>query len=112
LYIIYNFPPNEAALAKIEIENGNEVAKRFEFYINGKELANGYFELNDEKILRERFEKVIKKRKKLTLDENFLKSINHLGNCFGIAIGFDRLMMLKHKKDEIKDVLYFSYPEI
>ncbi|MFA6119670.1 MAG: EF-P lysine aminoacylase EpmA [Parachlamydiales bacterium] len=112
LYIIYDFPQNEAALAKTQIENGSIVAKRFEFYINGSEIANGYFELNDEKVLRQRFEKIIKKKKRLTLDENFLKSIDHIGSCYGIAIGFDRLMMLKHNLKEIKEVLYFSYPEL
>ncbi|NGX52875.1 MAG: Elongation factor P--(R)-beta-lysine ligase [Candidatus Anoxychlamydiales bacterium] len=113
LYLIYDFPKEEAALAKTYIKNGFERASRFEFFFNGFEIANGYFELNNEKLLRERFEKIIKKKKYLTLDENFLKSINHIGNnCYGIAIGFDRLMMIKHKTHNIKDVLYFSYQEL
>lgn len=113
LYMIYDFPENESALAKVLIKNNKKVAKRFEFFFNNLEIANGYFELNDENILRKRFEKILKKRKKLSLDENFLKSINHLGsNCFGIAIGFDRLMMLRHKTKDIKDVFFCSYKEL
>ncbi|NGX34069.1 MAG: Elongation factor P--(R)-beta-lysine ligase [Candidatus Anoxychlamydiales bacterium] len=118
LYFVYDYPKEEAMLAKTYIKDGNEVAFRFEIFFNGFELANGYLELNDEKILRERFERIIKiKKKHLSkkniLDENFLKSINHIGdNLFGIAIGFDRLMMLRHKTHDIKDVLYFSYLEL
>ena len=52
LYIIYDFPHDQAALAKIVKKNNHFVAKRFEFFFNGLEIANGYFELNDEKILR------------------------------------------------------------
>lgn len=113
LYLIYDFPKEEAALAKTYIKNEVEIANRFEFFFNGFEIANGYFELNDENKLRKRFEKVIKKKKHLTLDEKFLKSINHIGNnCYGIAIGFDRLMMLKYKTHNIKDILYFSYNDL
>ena len=113
LYLIYDFLKEETPLAKTHMRNNIEVAKRFEFYLNGFELANGYLELNNQKIIRKRFEKIIKKKKHLTLDENFLKSINHIGNnCYGIAIGFDRLMMLKHQTHNIKDVLYFSYQEL
>lgn len=112
LYIVYDFPKTQAALAKIQKQHSRLVAKRFEFFFNGLEIANGYFELNDEKILKKRFEKIIKNKKHLTLDEKFLKSVNHIGSCFGIAIGFDRLLMLRHKTNDIKDVLFFSYIEI
>jgi len=112
LYILYDFPKNQASLAKTTYSNGRLVAKRFEFFINGFELANGFFELNDEKILRKRFLKVLRIKKDLTLDEKFLKSINHIGSCYGIALGLDRLMMLKHKSTDIKNVLYFSYLDI
>lgn len=112
LYIVYDFPPSMAALAKIKKKNKNRVAQRFEFFLNGLEIANGYFELNDEKILRQRFEKIIKTKKSLTLDEKFLLCVNNLGSCFGIAIGFDRLMMLRHKTKNISSVLPFSFSEI
>jgi len=62
--------------------------------------------------LQDKFLKIIKKRKNLTLDAKFLSSINCLKNLYGIAIGFDRLMMLKHAKNDIKDVLYFTYSEV
>lgn len=118
LYIVYDFPKEQAELAKTYIKNKKEIAKRFEFFFNGFELANGYFELNNEKILRKRFEKVIKMKKphlskKNILDEKFLKSINGIGNnLYGIAIGFDRLMMLRHNTHNIKDILYFSYQDL
>ncbi len=112
LYVVYDFPASMAALAKIEKKNNQLVAKRFEFFFNGLEIANGYFELNDEKILRQRFNKIIKNKKNLTLDENFLNSINKLGNCYGIAIGFDRLMMLRHKSKNISTILPLSFLEI
>jgi len=112
LYIVYDFPKTMAALAKIEKKNNQFVAQRFEFFFNGLEIANGYFELNDENILRKRFKKILKIKKILTLDEKFLTSVNKIGSCFGIAIGFDRLLMLKHKIKNIKDVLTFSYLEI
>lgn len=112
LYIVYDYPKSMAALAQVEKKNGNLVAQRFEFFLNGLEIANGYFELNDEKILKERFSKVIKNKKNLTLDENFLKSVNNLGSCYGIALGFDRLMMLRHFIKNISDILPFSFTEI
>ncbi|NGX63422.1 MAG: Elongation factor P--(R)-beta-lysine ligase [Candidatus Anoxychlamydiales bacterium] len=113
LYLIYDFPTHEAALAKISKKNGKKVAQRFEFFLNNQEIANGYFELNDEKELRKRFEKIISIKKNLSLDEKFLKSINHIGdNLYGIAIGFDRLMMLRHSTQNIEDVIYCSYLNI
>ena len=113
LYLIYDFLKEETPLAKTHLKNNMEIAKRFEFYLNGFEIANGYAELNNETIIRKRFEKIIKVKTALTIDENFLKALDFIGdNCYGIAIGFDRLMMLKHKSFDIKDVLYFSFPEI
>lgn len=112
LYIIYDFPESMAALAKVEMKNGKFFAQRFEFFINGLEIANGYFELNDEKILEKRFQTIIKNKKNLSLDKNFIKSVNKLGSCFGIAIGFDRLMMLKENSKNISKILAFSYLEI
>jgi lysyl-tRNA synthetase class 2 len=112
LYIVYDFPKSQAALAKVEKKHNILVAKRFEFFLNGLEIANGYFELNDENILRKRLENITKNNKNLSIDEKFLKSTNHLGSCFGIAFGFDRLMMLRHKIKNINKVLYFSYAEI
>jgi elongation factor P--(R)-beta-lysine ligase len=112
LFMIYDFPSSQAALAKTTIKNDEEVAERFEFYYQGIEIANGFHELTDEKIQRERLNLANKKRKeKLPLDEKFLSSLEKLGDCFGIAVGFDRLMMLRHNKKIIKDVLPFSWEE-
>lgn len=113
LYIIYDYPKTQAALAKTVIKDGIEVASRFEFYYQGMELANGFHELSDEKIQRQRLIEANQKRKeKLPLDEKFLASIKQgIGDTFGIAAGFDRLLMLKYNKKSINEVLPFGWQE-
>jgi lysyl-tRNA synthetase class 2 len=111
LYIIYDYPKSQAMLAKTHVINNVECAKRFEIYFNSLELGNGFHELQDEKTQRKRFLEINKKRdKKFLMDEKFLSSLNNLPNCYGIAIGFDRLMMLRHKKNisEIQSISYFD----
>jgi lysyl-tRNA synthetase class 2 len=109
LYIIYDYPKTQAMLAKTHTINKIEYAKRFEIYFNSLELGNGFHELQDEKTQRERFFEINKKRdKKLSIDEKFLSSLNNLPNCYGIAIGFDRLLMLRHKKN-ISDIQSISF---
>lgn len=94
--MIYDYPKSQAALAKIS----NNKAQRFEVYVNGIELANGFNELTNAKEQRARFEKDIKARKALNkftppIDENFLTALEHgLPNCAGVALGIDRLVMI------------------
>ena len=104
LYIIYDYPKSQAALAKTKIEDGIEVAKRFEIYYNSYELANGFHELTCAITQKKRFIEINKKRKeKLEIDESFLQALQKgIGDCFGIAVGFDRLFMLSQKKNSIK----------
>jgi len=111
---IVNYSPERAALAKIrENSNGEEVACRFELYINGIELCNGYEELTDAKEQKKRFLEDIEKRKKMgkpipKIDENFLAALKKgLPECSGVALGLDRLYMLALGKNDIGDVLLF-----
>ena len=90
---IYDYPKEQAALAKIE----GSVAHRFELYLNGVEVANGYQEIQTANEYRDRFTTEIYKREKISkkislVDEEFLKDIKDgLPNCSGVAIGIERL---------------------
>ncbi len=116
-YVIFQYPKSQAALAKTEYIDGFEVANRFEIYYNKVEIANGYFELNDPQEHLNRFREENRKRiligkNPYPLDEKFIHSIGNLPECSGVSVGFDRLLMLSHKKECIKDVLCFSFDEL
>lgn len=96
--IIYDYPKDQAALAQI---NGS-VAQRFELYINGVEIANGYQELQSREDYRFRFNNELIKRKKLSkitplIDKQFLNELKDGGlpYCSGVAIGIERLFSAK-----------------
>ncbi len=108
---IYDFPPSQAQLAKISIDDsGNQVAARFEVYARGMELANGYDELLDAEELRHRFLADNKQRRELgiaemPIDENLLSAMTFgLPPCAGVAVGFDRLLMTVLDKPSIHQV--------
>lgn len=108
-----DFPPEMASLAKVRLdEDGEEVAARFEVYIEGLELANAYDELLDASVLRARFEADNQERDKLglqvmPLDENLLAALAHMPECSGIALGIDRLLMMATQKLNIEQVIAF-----
>lgn len=108
-----DFPPEMASLAKVRIdEDGEEVAARFEVYIEGLELANAYDELLDANILRARFEADNLERKlqglaEMPLDENLLAALPHMPACAGIALGVDRLLMIATRQLKIEQVIAF-----
>lgn len=111
---IYDYPSTQAALAKIERDaNDVSVAKRFELFINGMEIANGYFELTDAQEQSARFEKDQSIRKQKGLPQNpadarLLAALQHgMENCAGVALGFDRLAMLAANADHINEVISF-----
>ncbi len=113
---IYNFPASQAQLAKVvNDQQGNTVADRFELYINGVEIANGYNELLAEKELRKRFEHDNQQRKyqnkaAMPLDEKLLAAMQYdLPECSGVAMGLDRLIMLAMDKQNIKTVQSFGF---
>jgi lysyl-tRNA synthetase class 2 len=90
---IYDYPKEQSALAKID----GPIAHRFELYINGIEIANGYEEIQSADEYRDRFNNELYKRKmiekkKLLVDEEFLRDIKGgLPRCSGVAIGIERL---------------------
>ena len=111
--LIIDYPPATAALAKTALDkNGNLVAKRFELYINGIEIANAYDELADGNALRERFEQdnALRRRHHLPImpiDEHLLAACDDLPPCSGIAVGVDRLLMVMTGAKNLQEVIPF-----
>lgn len=117
LTVLAYYPESQAALAKAALVDGDRVAKRFEVYYQGVELANGYDELADAKEQRRRLTEANEERLKhgkrqLPIDEAFLAALEQgLPEACGVAVGFDRLMMLRHKRDKISDVIAFDWAQ-
>lgn len=109
---IVDYPESQAALANIRQTDVN-VAERFELYINGVELANGYQELLDANEQQQRFEKENNERKKMglpviSIDTNLIAALkNKMPMVSGVALGLDRLLMLALGADSIQDVIAF-----
>lgn len=110
---IYDFPLSQAALARVRLGNP-PLAERFEVYVQGIELANGFHELCDAKEQRQRFINDLSQRNKAAyyppppIDERLLAALEQgLPPCAGVALGVDRLIMLAAKKTSIKEVLAF-----
>jgi len=106
---IYDYPASQAALAKVRNET-LPVAERFELYINGMELANGFHELTETDEQRQRFEADNQKRKiagkdTIPVDEGLLAALPHLPACAGVALGLDRMMMLITGEKDILQVI-------
>ena len=99
--IITDYPKDQAALAQIKTINGEAVAERFEFYFNGIELGNGYHELTNpieqkNRLIKANEERVALGKDSLPFDPELIKALEKgLPDCYGIALGFDRLLMLK-----------------
>lgn len=111
-----DYPAERAALARVNADNPS-VAERFELYIGGLEVANGFSELIDADEQRKRFEEALKKRAEKNrahydMPEKFLRSLNDLPPCAGIALGIDRLAMLYAGADIIDDVVAFIPEEL
>ncbi|MEN6669887.1 EF-P lysine aminoacylase EpmA [Psychrobacter sp. B38] len=111
--LIMEYPPATAALAKMAIDKeGNEVAKRFELYINGAEIANAYDELADGPALKARFEKDNQLRQRhhlpvMPIDERLIAASDDLIPCSGIAVGIDRLFMVITGASSLEEVISF-----
>jgi len=108
---LYDYPAHCAALAKLQ-EADPTVAERFELYINGLEIANGFSELTDAQEQRRRFEDVLKKRAdknwtRYSMPEKFLQSLDTILPCAGIALGIDRLVMVLTDAANMDDVVTF-----
>ncbi len=101
---VHDYPPAQAALARLRKQpDGSEVAERFELYVDGLELANGFRELGDAAEQRRRFEQDQAMRRRRgqplrPLDERLLAALTAgLPDCAGVALGFDRLVMAGHR---------------
>jgi len=109
---IYDYPTQPAAPAKTKKSNP-DVAERFELYIGGLELANGFSELTDADEQRQRFEEALKARTAKNwihyeMPEKFLKILETVPQSAGIALGIDRLAMILADTDKIDDVVAFT----
>lgn len=111
-WIIYNYPISQAALAQVDPMDPR-VAQRFEVYVRGMELANGYHELTCPEQHRQRFiadnlQRQAKGKPLRELDQYLLSALaSGLPACAGVALGVDRLLMLQLSCSDIKEVLNF-----
>ena len=114
---VYDYPSEQAALARISDKNGR-VAERFECFYRGMELANGFHELADAEEQTKRFARDIRTRaesgKPLRKADPYLLAALESGlpDCSGVALGLERLMMLKFNKSSIDEVMPFSIERI
>ena len=116
LVFVVDFLEQQAALSRIIERGGNSVAARFEAYVHGIELANGYWEESDPDILTRRFEadnrlRAARRQTTREIDER-LVSASRAGvpECAGVAVGFDRLLMLMQGRTQLSQVMPFSWP--
>ncbi|RIY00084.1 EF-P lysine aminoacylase GenX [Aureimonas flava] len=114
--ILHDYPIPEAALARPSPRDGR-VAERFELYCCGVELANAFGELTDAAEQRRRFEAEMDERERVygeryPLDEDFLAALGRMPEASGIALGFDRLVMLATGATRIEDVLWTPVADI
>ena len=105
--VVNKWPAHMAALSKID-ENDSLYAQRFEIYAHGIEIANAFNELVDPKEQLQRFIESNQLRSRMGLpslhiDQKFLQDLQYLSPCSGIAVGFDRLLMLIFATNEIKE---------
>ena len=114
--ILDEYPVCEAALARPSARD-RRVAERFELYACGVELANAFGELTDAAEQRRRFEAEMKEKQRIygetyPLDEEFLSALDIMPEASGIALGFDRLVMLATGAPRIEHVLWAPVAEI
>ena len=114
--IIYDWPESQSALAIVRAGPPN-VAERFELYVDGVELANGYHELLDPEELLRRNEIINQQRvadgkSMLPVDSRLVEAMKFgLPACAGVAVGVDRLLMVISGADSISDVMAFGFEE-
>ncbi len=112
IVLIHNYPLTQAALAR-QCEHDPETADRFELMVHGLELANGYGELLDADELRQRNvqnnqKRLATGRSELPVDSRLLDAMRSgMPACSGVALGFDRLVMMAMRTKDVSDVLTF-----
>ena len=110
LTILFEYPSPEAALARVKAADPR-VAERFEVYACGVELANGFGELTDAGEQRKRFTEAMAEKQRrygeaYPLDEDFLAAVAAMPEASGVALGFDRLVMLASGASRIDQVVW------
>jgi lysyl-tRNA synthetase class 2 len=110
LTVLFDYPAPEAALARIS-PSDSRVAERFEIYACGVELANGFGELTNAAEQRIRFAQAMDDKQsrygeRYPLDEDFLAAVAHMPEASGVALGFDRLVMLASGASKIDQVVW------
>lgn len=109
---ITEYPIEISPLAKASTSNP-DIAERFELFIDGKEIANGFSELNDPEDQAKRFKDQVAKKdsgdkEAMHYDEDYIEALEHgLPPCAGVGVGIDRLTMLITGTESIRDVLLF-----
>jgi lysyl-tRNA synthetase class 2 len=106
--VLHAYPASEAALAQVHT-NDPRIAKRFELYCCGVELANAFYELRDPNEQRRRFVSSMKEQRRIfgvsyPLDEDFLAALADMPDACGAALGFDRLIMLATGAERVESV--------
>ena len=109
---IEGYPKDVSPLSRTQDEDSNYV-ERFELFIGGREIANGFSELNDPDEQSERFKQQVEQRasgdqEAMVFDEDYIEALEYgLPPCAGVGVGIDRLVMLFTGRSSIKDVLLF-----
>lgn len=111
---IIDYPKSISPLSKAD-PSRPQVAERFELFINGMEVANGFSELNDPREQYERFVEQMAERERgdeeaMVLDEDYIRALSYgMPPAAGIGVGIDRLTMLLTNKHSIRDVILFPH---
>jgi len=113
---IYDYPAQKGALARLKPED-KTLAERFELYVGGLELANGFSELVDPEEQRRRFERENENRRGMgksvyAMPEKFLEELREMPPSAGIALGIDRLVMIFLDAPSIDEVVAFTPEEL
>ena len=108
--VLFEYPAPEAALARAK-PSDRRLAERFELYVCGVELANGFRELIDPVEQRSRFEAEMAAKERIygeryPLDEDFLRALALMPEASGAALGFDRLVMLATRSPTVAQVIW------
>lgn len=112
--LLCEYPSSEAALAR-RTEKDARVSERFELYVCGVEIANGFGELTDANEQRTRFESEMAEKQRVygeryPIDEDFLAALEKMPAASGCALGFDRLVMLATHAEHIEQVIWTPVP--
>lgn len=111
---LFDFPASQASLARLRPDD-RRVAERFEVFVNGIEVGNGYRELADAAEQQERFERDCRQRREqglpdIPVDQRLLSALREgLPDCSGVALGVDRLVMIATGSDRLEEVTSFPF---